>query len=69
MAANALVVQFPTWSFEPTRHVERRFDRMFGPGIAWIFPIRPSKTAAGSIQCITGHLDLWSPRWQETRWA
>ncbi len=34
MAANALVVQFPTWSFGPPAMLKGFFDRMFGPGIA-----------------------------------
>jgi putative NADPH-quinone reductase len=34
MAANALVVQFPTWSFGPPAMLKGWFDRMFGPGIA-----------------------------------
>jgi NAD(P)H dehydrogenase (quinone) len=38
MAANALVVQFPTWSFGPPAMLKGWFDRMFGP--RWIFPTR-----------------------------
>ena len=34
MAAQALVVQFPTWSFGPPAMLKGWFDRMFGPGIA-----------------------------------
>lgn len=34
MAAEALVVQFPTWSFGPPALLKGWFDRMFGPGIA-----------------------------------
>src|SRR5258708_1404443 len=34
MAAEALVVQFPTWSFGPPAMLKGWFDRMFGPGIA-----------------------------------
>src|SRR5437762_4406943 len=34
MAANALIVQFPTWSFGPPAMLKGWFDRMFGPGIA-----------------------------------
>ena len=34
MAANAMVVQFPTWSFGPPAMLKGWFDRMFGPGIA-----------------------------------
>src|SRR4051794_33508837 len=31
MAANALVIQFPTWSFGPPAMLKGWFDRMFGP--------------------------------------
>jgi Putative NADPH-quinone reductase (modulator of drug activity B) len=34
MAADALVIQFPTWSFGPPAMLKGWFDRMFGPGIA-----------------------------------
>src|ERR1700675_1978204 len=34
MAVNAMVVQFPSWSFGPPAMLKGWFDRMFGPGIA-----------------------------------
>src|SRR3981189_1048544 len=34
MAANAMVVQFPTWSFGPPAMLKGGLDRMFGPGVA-----------------------------------
>jgi NAD(P)H dehydrogenase (quinone) len=34
MAAEALVIQFPTWSFGPPAMLKGWFDRLFGPGIA-----------------------------------
>jgi NAD(P)H dehydrogenase (quinone) len=34
MTAEALVIQFPTWSFGPPAMLKGWFDRLFGPGIA-----------------------------------
>lgn len=35
LAAEALVVQFPTWSFGPPAMLKGFFDRMFMPGVAF----------------------------------
>jgi NAD(P)H dehydrogenase (quinone) len=65
MAANALVVQFPTWSFGPPAMLKGWFDRMFGPGIAMDLSnpgqARPSLL---HIQRITGISTYGRPRWR-----
>ena len=65
MAAEALVVQFPTWSFGPPAMLKGWFDRMFGPGIAMDLSdpahARPLLT---HIRRITGISTYGRPRWQ-----
>jgi len=65
MAANALVVQFPTWSFGPPAMLKGWFDRMFGPGIALDLsdPGR-AKPMLQHIERITGIATYGRPRWQ-----
>lgn len=65
MAANALVVQFPTWSFGPPAMLKGWFDRMFGPGIA--LDLSDPAQARGMlthIERITGISTYGRPRWQ-----
>jgi NAD(P)H dehydrogenase (quinone) len=65
MVANALVVQFPTWSFGPPAMLKGWFDRMFGPGIAMDLsdPGR-AKPVLLNIERITGISTYGRPRWQ-----
>jgi NAD(P)H dehydrogenase (quinone) len=65
MAADALVVQFPTWSFGPPAMLKGWFDRMFGPGIALDLS-EPShaKPMLMHIRQITGISTYGRPRWQ-----
>jgi putative NADPH-quinone reductase len=65
MAANALVVQFPTWSFGPPAILKGWFDRMFGPGIAMdLSNAARARPLLLHIQCITGISTYGRPRWQ-----
>jgi len=65
MAAEALVVQFPTWSFGPPAMLKGWFDRMFGPGIALDLTdparVRPM---LGHIRRIAGIATYGRSRWQ-----
>jgi putative NADPH-quinone reductase len=65
MAAEALVVQFPTWSFGPPAMLKGWFDRMFGPGIALDLSdpahVRPM---LGHIRCIVGIATYGRSRWR-----
>ena len=64
-AANALVVQFPTWSFGPPAMLKGWFDRMFGPGIALdLSDPGQAKPMLLHIKCITGISTYGRPRWQ-----
>ncbi len=65
VAANAMVVQFPTWSFGPPAMLKGWFDRMFGPGIALDLsdPAR-AKPMLQHIERITGISTYGRPRWQ-----
>jgi putative NADPH-quinone reductase len=65
MAAEALVVQFPTWSFGPPAMLKGWFDRMFGPGIAMDLsdPARV-KPLLGHIRRIVGISTYGRPRWK-----
>ena len=65
VAANAMVVQFPTWSFGPPAILKGWFDRMFGPGIALDLsdPAR-AKPMLQHIERITGISTYGRPRWQ-----
>lgn len=58
MAANALIVQFPTWSFGPPAMLKGWFDRMFGPGIALDLS-DPGQADAAAHRTHYGHCDLW----------
>jgi putative NADPH-quinone reductase len=65
MAANALVVQFPTWSFGPPAMLKGWFDRMFGPGIAMdLSNPGQARPLLLHIQRITGISTYGRPRWQ-----
>ncbi|MGA7810004.1 NAD(P)H-dependent oxidoreductase [Bradyrhizobium sp.] len=65
MAANALIVQFPTWSFGPPAMLKGWFDRMFGPGIALdLSDAAAAKPMLLHIQRITGISTYGRPRWQ-----
>ena len=65
MAANALVVQFPTWSFGPPAMLKGWFDRMFGPGIAMdLSDPAQAKPLLLHIERITGISTYGRPRWQ-----
>lgn len=65
MAAEALVVQFPTWSFGLPAMLKGWFDRMFGPGIALDLS-EPShaKPMLMHIRHIAGISTYGRPRWQ-----
>jgi NAD(P)H dehydrogenase (quinone) len=65
MAANALVVQFPTWSFGPPAMLKGWFDRMFGPGIALdLSDAAHARPMLRHIERITGISTYGRPRWQ-----
>ena len=65
MAANALVVQFPTWSFGPPAMLKGWFDRMFGPGIAMdLSNPGQARPLLLHIRRITGISTYGRPRWQ-----
>ena len=65
MTANAMVVQFPTWSFGPPAMLKGWFDRMFGPGIALdLSNAAQAKPMLQHIQRITGISTYGRPRWQ-----
>jgi putative NADPH-quinone reductase len=65
MAANALLVQFPTWSFGPPAMLKGWFDRMFGPGIALdLSDPAQAKPMLLHIERITGISTYGRPRWQ-----
>lgn len=65
MASEALVIQFPTWSFGPPAMLKGWFDRMFGPGIAMDLSdpgrVKPLLT---HITRISGISTYGRPRWQ-----
>ncbi|WP_342725809.1 NAD(P)H-dependent oxidoreductase [Bradyrhizobium sp. B097] len=65
MAADAIVVQFPTWSFGPPAMLNGWFDRMFGPGIALDLsdPAR-ARPMLHHIRRISGIATYGRPRWQ-----
>jgi putative NADPH-quinone reductase len=65
MAANALTVQFPTWSFGPPAMLKGWFDRMFGPGIALdLSDPAHARPMLQHIERITGIATYGRPRWQ-----
>ena len=60
MAANALVAQFPTWSFGPPAMLKGWFDRMFGPGIALdLSDPGHARPMLQHIERISRDRDLW----------
>jgi NAD(P)H dehydrogenase (quinone) len=64
-AAEALVVQFPTWSFGPPAMLKGWFDRMFGPGIAMdLSNPEQARPILLNITRITGISTYGRPRWQ-----
>ncbi|MGY3584032.1 NAD(P)H dehydrogenase (quinone) [Bradyrhizobium sp. USDA 4341] len=65
MAVDAIVVQFPTWSFGPPAMLKGWFDRMFGPGIALDLsdPAR-ARPMLHHIRRISGIATYGRPRWQ-----
>jgi NAD(P)H dehydrogenase (quinone) len=65
MAANALIVQFPTWSFGPPAMLKGWFDRMFGPGIALdLSDPAQAKPMLTHIERIAGISTYGRPLWQ-----
>lgn len=65
MAARALVVQFPTWSFGPPAMLKGWFDRMFGPGIALdLSDPAHARPMLQHIERITGISTYGRPRWR-----
>jgi len=65
MVAEALVVQFPTWSFGPPAMLKGWFDRMFGPGIAMdLTDPAQVKPLLGHIRRITGISTYGRDRWR-----
>ena len=65
MGADALIVQFPTWSFGPPAMLKGWFDRMFGPGIAMdLTEPGHAKPILLHIERITGISTYGRPRWQ-----
>jgi putative NADPH-quinone reductase len=64
-AAEALVVQFPTWSFGPPAMLKGWFDRMFGPGIALdLSDPGQARPMLRHIKRIAGISTYGRPRWQ-----
>lgn len=65
MAANALIVQFPTSSFGQPAMLKGWFDRMFGPGIALdLSDPGQARPMLQHIERITGIATYGRPRWQ-----
>jgi len=65
MAAEGLIVQFPTWSFGPPAMLKGWLDRMFGPGIALdLSDPAHAKPMLGHIRRIVGISTYGRPRWQ-----
>ncbi len=65
MAADVLVVQFPTWSFGPPAMLKGWLDRMFGPGIAMdLSDPSQAKPLLLQIKRIIGISTYGRPRWQ-----
>jgi NAD(P)H dehydrogenase (quinone) len=65
LAANALIVQFPTLAFVPPAMLKGWFDRMFGPGIALdLSDPGHARPMLQNIERITGISTYGRPRWQ-----
>jgi putative NADPH-quinone reductase len=62
-AAEALVLQFPTWCFGPPAMLKGFFDRLFMPGVAFDLK-NPAKVAPmlGNIRKIAGIVTYGRPR-------
>jgi NAD(P)H dehydrogenase (quinone) len=62
--ADAMVVQFPVWSFGPPAMLKGYFDRMFKPGVAFdISDPAHVRQLLGNIQRIAGIATYGRPRW------
>jgi NAD(P)H dehydrogenase (quinone) len=63
-AANALVVQFPVWSFGPPAMLKGYFDRLLMPGVAFDFS-NPSRTRSllSNLKRVAGITTYGRPRW------
>lgn len=63
-AADALVVQFPTWCFGLPAMLKGFFDRLFMPGVAFDLSDPASvKPMLGNIKKIAGIVTYGRPRW------
>lgn len=63
-AAEALVVQFPTWSFGPPAMLKGFIDRMFMPGVGFDISDPASvKPLLTHIRSVTGVVTYGRPRW------
>ena len=63
-AAEALVVQFPVWSFGPPAILKGYFDRLFMPGVAFdIADPADVKQLLGNIRKIAGIATYGRPWW------
>lgn len=62
--AEALVLQFPVWSFGPPAMLKGYFDRLLMPGVAFDLS-NPSKTRSllSNLKCIAGITTYGRPRW------
>jgi NAD(P)H dehydrogenase (quinone) len=63
-AAEALVVQFPVWSFGPPAMLKGYFDRLLMPGVAFDLS-DPSKTRSllSNLKRVAGITTYGRPRW------
>ena len=64
-AAEALVVQFPTWCFGPPAMLKGFFDRLFIPGVAYEMPGR--KPSLGTLRRIVG-VATYGHGWTAAMW-
>ena len=64
-AAEALVVQFPTWCFGPPAILKGFFDRLFIPGVAYETP--GNQPALGNIRKIVG-VATYGHGWSAAMW-
>lgn len=63
-AADAMVVQFPVWSFGPPAMLKGYFDRMLKPGVAFDLSDPANvKQLLGNIKRIAGIATYGRPRW------
>jgi putative NADPH-quinone reductase len=66
-AAEALVVQFPTWCFGPPAMLKGFFDRLLIPGVAIDTTYRSAKPMLGNIRRIVGVVTYGQP-WSNAFW-